>query len=92
MLTLTLGLVVCQIIGLSADGDPALQPLIRHGFAYIGRGYNLVYGNPNLIKPGDEFVGSLSDPGLMLNFVLDGDWNSVQEGGSNLDNRCVVFL
>ena len=53
------------------------------GVAYIGRGYNLIFGNPDFVSLGDEPTLDATDPGITSNFVLNLTWftMSVDRGG-----------
>ena len=44
------------------------------GAEYIGRGYNLLYGNPDVVELGTRPTSEATDPGIDVKHILDITW------------------
>ena len=54
----------------------AAEKAVAMGIHYIGRGYNLVYGNPDYVGLNEESRYDAVDPGMNVNQILDLTWAS----------------
>ena len=50
------------------------RPALAQGIHYIGRGYNLVYGNPDYVGLSEESRYDAVDPGMSVNRIMDLTW------------------